>query len=156
MTHLLKSLFSIAFLSLFASCASELTAKAVPDANLSKDLTYFVLHHEEDNSAVNVDICEELNATGRKTTTGDAADMPEEFDVLVTYSDSWMWDITMYMLSLDIVMRDASTEEQIATGHSMATSMIREDQQWHARAVIKEIIKEVYPEEAAAMPDSED
>ncbi|MFT7485831.1 MAG: hypothetical protein ACI9F9_001682 [Candidatus Paceibacteria bacterium] len=156
MKSILKAVFGIALLLMTSSCASDLTATASPDASLSKDLTYYVAHYPDDNSEVNVDVCNELQLTGRTVTTGEMAELPEDLDVLVTYVDSWVWDMNMYILSLDINFRDASTEQEIASGRSMATSLIRQSQKWHANALVTKIIEEVHPEEAAASATPEE
>jgi len=130
-----------------ASCATDLSARAVPDANLGKDLSYFVVKQPKDNGGINVSICEQLNDWGRSTTTGTAEGVPEELNVLVTYEDKWYWDINMYLLSLDISFRDPTTEEEIAGGYSMATSFVRRNGGEHARLILPEVFAKTNPEE---------
>lgn len=58
-------------------------------------------------------------------TTGPESMAPEDIDVIVTYKDKWMWDITMYMIELTISFREPGTDYPLAEGNSYRTSLTR-------------------------------
>ena len=133
--------------ALFCSCASSLSARAVPDADLRKRTVYYVAQHAADKRGVNTEITEQLKAWGRSATTGPIENVPANTDVVVTYSDKWVWDMSMYLLSLDVSFRDPMTEAEIAGGTSMQTSIGRLNVREHVTAVLTEIFKKTNPEE---------
>ena len=62
-----------------------------------------------------------------------------DVDAVVTYSDRWMWDFTMYMLSLDITLRDGRTGFPMAVGQSMHASLTRKSPEEMVREVLGNI-----------------
>lgn len=151
---MLRFLTGLFLLLVTTSCASNLKSTAKEGADLSKDLTYYVAWQSEDNSGVNEEVCAQLNLWGRKATTGTREEMPADTDILVTYMDHWMWDITMYLLSMDMTFIDTRTEEELASGTSMATSLVRKSQEWHTNALLTDIFAKTNPEDAH--PDGAD
>ena len=57
--------------------------------------------------------------------TGEEADQPDNVDAIVTYLDKWQWDLTMYMIELQIIIRDPDSNFPFATGKSFHTSLTR-------------------------------
>jgi hypothetical protein len=52
-----------------------------------------------------------------------------------------MWDITMYMLELNVEIRDPRTDYILATGKSSRTSLARKSPEEMVEEVIGEIFK---------------
>lgn len=120
---LLAILSAVAVMS--SGCAvNRATASVDPSTNLAALKTMYVKKIPEENRGVNVLIADKLATKGVKVTTGDAAP-PEGIDAVVTYVDKWMWDMTMYLLELTIVIRDPKTDFPLATGNSYHTSLTR-------------------------------
>lgn len=116
------------FLSLFflAGCAiNKSDAYLFPGQDLAKLNTFYVVKFEADDRGVNELIMKKLVALGKQATTGEVADAPENVDAIVTYIDKWMWDITMYMIELTIVLEDPTDSFPIARGNSLHTSLTR-------------------------------
>lgn len=63
-------------------------------------------------------------------------------DAVVTYVDRWMWDITMYLLELTIMIRDPNTDFPLATGNAMYTSLIRKSPPEMVDEIMGNIFKE--------------
>jgi hypothetical protein len=115
----------LAFLALtLAACASVQATKA-PTADLSKIKTIYVQKLEGDGYNVYQVITAQLNARGFKAATGASADPPEPVDAIVTYVDRWMWDLTMYMIRLNIQVRDGKTRTILANAESYRPSLER-------------------------------
>ena len=56
---------------------------------------------------------------GYEANTGPKNKVPEDVEVIVTYRDNWMWDITMYMIRLKIFIQEPKTQKLLAKGHGM-------------------------------------
>ncbi|HEX7687176.1 MAG TPA: hypothetical protein VF453_05700 [Burkholderiaceae bacterium] len=96
-------------------------------ADLGKVKSIYVVHEEGDDHAVDLELKKAFEKRGYTVATGPALKPPYEQDAVVTYVDKWMWDITMYMLQLNVTMRD-SKEFPLATAHSVHTSLTRKSQ----------------------------
>jgi len=46
-------------------------------------------------------------------------------DAIVTYVDRWMWDLTMYMIRLNIQVRDGKSRAILASAESYRPSLER-------------------------------
>lgn len=89
---------------LIAACATN-TARA-PGPDLTKLKTFYVVRTPEDERGTEKLIARRLTALGYRSIHGDSPTPPEKVDAIVTYNDRWKWDSTMYMIQLDIQIRD--------------------------------------------------
>jgi len=138
---------------LSAGCSTTLEARATPDADLSASQTFFVEKNEKDDHDIEVLLRDELIRWGRPLSAGHAAEMPPGTDVLVRDTDSWDWDLSMYRISLDVHFLDPATEETMATGRTMRTSLARKSPAYMVREVIEKMFSEADPAET---PPSEE
>ena len=97
-----------------------------PNADISSLHTMYVRKLPADNRGIETIIQNKLNEFGFDATSGAGSQPGYPVDAIVTYEDRWMWDITMYMLSIDIQLRDPETEYILASGSSYRTSLVRE------------------------------
>jgi hypothetical protein len=114
---------ALALLALTA-CATVNSARA-PGADLTKLKTFYVVRMPDDERGVEKLIATRLTTMGYPSTSGDAQTPPSKVDGIVTYNDHWMWDITMYMIRLDIEVRDGSSGAILANGQVMRPSLQR-------------------------------
>lgn len=125
---------------LLSACATTNSAKA-PDVNLGKLKTFYVARLPADERGVEKLISKRLTALGYESTSGDAATPPTPVDAIVTYQDRWMWDITMYMLKLDVQVRDGRSGAILATGEVMRPSLQRKSPEGMVEEVLGVIFK---------------
>ncbi len=109
---------------LLAGCATNRASHA-PDADLHKLKTFYVARLPADENGVEKLIAKRLSVLGYQCTSGDAQTPPSPVDAVVTYQDRWMWDITMYMIKLDIQIHDGTTGAVLANGEVMRPSLQR-------------------------------
>lgn len=126
---------------LFASCAQHVKSSKAPGANLANMKAFYVQKHAEDGRGIESVIAGQLNAKGFKATSGAGTKPPANADAQVTYVDHWMWDITMYLLKLDIQITDAKTGAILAKGEAMHTSLARKSPEYMAREILDDIFK---------------
>jgi hypothetical protein len=118
-------------------------ADRAPGANLDEMHTFYVRKHPSDSHGLEQVISDELNAMGYSSTSGPGERPTVSADVIVSYEDKWMWDITMYMLQIDIELRDPETEAILVTGQSYRTSMVRKSKE----TMVKETLCEMFGRE---------
>lgn len=137
-----KILYLLIFLLMatFAlGCVSTFSHKITPGTDLTGYRTFYLEHLPADKRMINLVIKGEMEKLGLATTTGPASAAPKDVDVTVTYEDRWMWDMTMYMLSLKIDLYHASTKVLLATGQTSYSSLIRKSPEFMAREILEAV-----------------
>ena len=124
---------------LLSACASLESAKA-PDANPKGLKSFYVVQEPGDDHAVDKLISANLKGKGYSATCGEAAQPPDRVDAIVTYQDRWMWDITMYMIKLDVQLHDGESGAVIARAQSMRPSLQRKSPE----AMVQEVLGEMF------------
>ena len=132
----------LVFLALSLAACASLQATKAPSADLSKIKTVYVQKLEGDGYNVYQVITARLNATGFKATTGASADPPEPVDAIVTYVDRWMWDLTMYMIRLNIQVRDGKSRAILANAESYRPSLERRSKEEMVAETLDAIFKQ--------------
>jgi hypothetical protein len=128
-------------MSMMTGCAvNRATASLTPGTDLSKVKTAYVVKFDKDVHNVDAIIAKKLESKGYTVTTGPALPPPYKADVAVTYTDRWMWDITMYMIELTINLRDPKSDFPIATGNSFHTSLTRKSPEEMVDEVLSNIL----------------
>jgi hypothetical protein len=107
-----------------AACATTNSARA-PDVDLHKLKTFYVTRLPADERGIEKLIATRLTTMGYQCTSGDAQTPASPVDAIVTYQDRWMWDITMYMIKLDIQIHDGATGAVLANGEVVRPSLQR-------------------------------
>jgi len=127
--------------ALVSGCAvNRATATVSPSTDLSALKTMYIQENPKDQSAYSL-IADKLRSKGVTVTTGTEAS-PTGVDAVVTYVDKWMWDITMYMIELTVVIREPKTDFPLATGNSFHTSLTR----LSPKEMVNEVIDNIYKE----------
>lgn len=144
-----KKLMTLMFVAMLvlSGCATRLNANVSPDQNMDRLGKIYVARFEPDKRGLNQIIAEELNKLGYHATYGETKDKPKSTNVVVTYSDKWMWDITMYMIAIDIQMFDVDKGIPIADVHNMRTSLARKSPRGMIREALYELLNKGTPPE---------
>ena len=139
-----KILFAIALVAstVFTSgCAvNRATATVEPGANLAAVKRVHVVHAPEDGRNINDILAKRLTEMGFVATTGN--EKRKDVDANMTYVDRWMWDMTMYMIELTVVLRDPATDFPLAKGNSFHTSLTRQSPKEMVQEVTTNMFKE--------------
>lgn len=119
-------LFAAGALQMTSGCAvNRATATVTPGADISAAKTFYVAKRTSDERDIQDLVQAGLAKRGYSARVGADESSPPGVDVLVTYVDRWMWDITMYMVELTIVFRNPANKFPLATGNSFHTSLTR-------------------------------
>jgi hypothetical protein len=125
---------------MLSACATLDSAKA-PDANVKSLKSFYVTRVPEDERGIEKIIAARLSAMGYPATAGDAPQPRDRVDAVVTYQDRWMWDITMYMIKLDVQIHDGNSGAVIARAQAMRPSLQRKSPEGMVQEVLGEIFK---------------
>jgi hypothetical protein len=120
------ALLAAALVVLTGCYVQYVNSRVLPDTVIGPDKTYYVVRHANDSRQIDLTVANEMRAMGlHQVSSGLAADMPANTEVVVLYEDRWMWDMTNYLWMLKIQFRDASNNVLIARGQSVRTSLVR-------------------------------
>jgi hypothetical protein len=140
-----KSLVLFLLSLTLAGCANQLDANITPGATLRQQQTFFVQKHDKDSNGVAELIAKQLVAMNYRASVGPVgAKIPSNTDIVVTYTDKWMWDFTMYLFELNIIFREPSTDFPIAKGSALHGSLTRRSPAEMVDEVITEIFKQAH------------
>jgi len=89
--------------------------------------SFYIIEVQADKDTWKVYKLIETNLTkrGYTVTTGRDMQPPNKSGVILTYVDSWMWDMSMYLLELTITFIDPSSNLPMVRGNSYHTSLTR-------------------------------
>lgn len=133
-------------LLLVGGCANQTSATLSPGVDLSKVKSFYVVKFAADKNAIDVLIRDRLTKLGYTAKSG--PEMPAadyNTDVVVTYRDKWVWDITMYMIDLTITFRAPDSGFPMASGYSMHASLSRESPERMVEEVLTSIFNKAKP-----------
>jgi hypothetical protein len=125
---------------LTSGCVTKLNSSVAPGTDLKAIKSFHVVRLPADERGVEKLIADRLNTMGYKATSGEKSATPETAEAIVTYQDKWMWDITMYMIELNIQIRQPKTDVALATGHSLRTSLARKS----PAEMVNEVLTDIF------------
>ena len=140
MKKIFQYFFMIIGVVTLTGCASLQSSKS-PGADISVCKTFYVQKQPKDARGIDKIISDRLNVMGFQSTCGIDETPPKQVDAIVTYVDKWMWDMTMYMLQLNIQMRDGKTRMIMANGQSYRPSLQRRSPERMVKEVLDEMLK---------------
>ena len=125
---------------LLNGCATNLTSNLAPGASFSELGKTFVVRFDPDKRQLHSIIADKLTLMGYPAVAGEMSDIPADVNTVVTYQDSWQWDMTNYMIKIKIQFRDGKSRELIVEGESYRTSLARKSPE----AMIEETLIEIF------------
>lgn len=141
MQQYIKPFIAVLFAILLTGCVNtELISDVDPQVDLEQMKSYHVVKLDKDNRGIEKLIAQRLNTLGLQATSGSDRKTEQNAQVIVEYQDKWMWDITMYMLELNIDFRDPETNYKFATGRSYRTSLARKSPE----EMIDEVLNDIF------------
>lgn len=124
-----------------SACSTNLTASLAPGATFGALGKTYVVRLEQDTRNLNHIIADQLSLMGYPAVAGERLDMPDDIDTLVTYQDNWQWDMSNYMIRIQIQFRDGRTRALIVSGESYRTSMARRSPDVMIRETLEEMMR---------------
>ena len=136
----MKRIFLVLLCLVLAGCASVSSFRA-PKVQLDDLGSIYVVHFEPDKRHLELVIADDLRARGYNAKSGEANDMPSGTKTVVTYIDHWYWDITNYMLDIEIVFREAGSDIKLASGKSYRPSLQRSSPEKMVKETLDKILE---------------
>ena len=131
----------LSLIVLLTAC-STLHTFQVPNTDLSKIRSFFVVHRLTDNNHLDDLIVNHLRSRGYEASAGHLTMMPQRTEAVVTYRDDWNWDFRTYLIQLDIEIHQAHTNRPIARGTYRQPTLITKS----PAAVIEKIFNGLLPQ----------
>lgn len=133
-----------------AGCASQLKANVASGVVLNEDDRYYVVRRFGDERGVGELIRDSLRRRGRTAELGEETDMPDETDVVVRYQDEWQWDMTWFLLSLDVRFLDPVTASVLASATNQRSSLVRKPKE----TMVEQALDALFEKNSASAPES--
>ncbi len=130
----------LAVVSLSGCSINRATATIDQTTDFTRIRSIHVVKHDADARGINELIANRLKTMGYSVTTG--SDKKPDADAVVTYIDKWIWDFTVYMLELTVIIREPKTDFPLASGNSFHTSMSRKTPKEMVEEVLTNIFKQ--------------
>jgi len=139
----MKYILAFAFMVFtLTGCIANLESKRPAGTDLSNLRTFYIQKLPEEGRGVERMLADRLSQMGYVASYGiDGPATP--VDAIITYKDDWWWDLSWYLLQLDIQIRDPQTKLILATGHSKRTSLVRKSSDEIVEDVLNETLKGV-------------
>ncbi|MES9981034.1 MAG: hypothetical protein ABW115_22495 [Candidatus Thiodiazotropha sp. 6PLUC6] len=116
----------LTLITLLNGCAIvSSSAKIVPNNDQTAIQNFYVIHQPQDKHNIDAEISELLREKGYKASNGPATKIASDADILVTYEDRWFWDLSNYLIQLNVEFRDVKTRYPIVAGETIRTSLAR-------------------------------
>lgn len=128
LSRITRYLFAAALLGSSVSCIHKNSVTVSPSYSQAKIRSldsFHVRRHDKDDHGLSTTIAGELRKMGYSATEGGPGSKAGKSDAVVTYTDRWYWDITPYLLSLSIQVRDPANDSVMATAETTRSSLAR-------------------------------
>ena len=140
MKNLIKGINLFLIILFMTGCSKAvIRSDSDPNVNFASFKTFYVQKSPPDNRGLEKMIADKLNELGFRAISGIDAKPVEPVDVLVTYKDRWIWDITMYMLEISIEFHNPDSNFVFATGKSYRTSLVRKPPAFMIDEVLRDL-----------------
>ena len=141
MKNLMKGIKLFLIILFMTGCMKAvIRSDSDPSINLAELEKFYVRQSPTDERGLEKIVASKLNAFGFQATSGMNTTPTDPVDVIVTYKDWWSWDITMYMLEINIEFRNPDSDFVFASGRSYRTSLVRKSPD----EMIDEVLRDMF------------
>lgn len=113
------------FLSI-AGCSSTIGGYIVPGESIDRNLVYKIEKNKTDERGLSEIILRQLKKKGLKVFI-ESSDTSKDYDVKIVYGGQWQWDMTWYLLNVDIRFYEKEPSLLLASAYSHRTSLVRKN-----------------------------
>jgi len=133
------------FVFQLAGCSvNKQSAQVLQSIKLDKEKIMYVEKFHADGRGIDQLIAAELTKRGYKAISVGQVDASlENVGIIVTYFDKWIWDLSMYMLELDVQFRSPKDRFSLVKGNSYHTSLTRKSPEEMVSEVIGNMLKKI-------------
>ena len=104
---------------------SRIESQVSPGRSVGNIRSVYVEKLEGEDWGFHQQIADGFASYGYRASSGEIGQAPKDIDAIVNYHDRWFWDITPYLLELDIRLLDPKDRTVIAWVKNRRTSMVR-------------------------------
>lgn len=118
-------IIAVLFLSIVA-CSSTIGGYVVPGESIDRNLVYKIEKSKTDERGLDEIILRQLKKKGLKVFI-ESSDTSKDYDVKIVYGGQWQWDVTWYLLNVDIRFYEKEPSLLLASAYSHRTSFVRKN-----------------------------
>ena len=132
-----RTAFGLFLLLFLVTGCSQVSGSTTPGVTLSRYRTFYIVRDKQTDATDAMQ--KALSMRGFIVTTGPESSLPAGTDCKVLVRDHWTWDMTMYLLELQVDVLDPRTGALYAQGRSYHPSLERKDAETMANEVVEKI-----------------
>jgi hypothetical protein len=129
----------LCLLPLLSAC-THLETRVAPAARISSYHNVFVEHELSDGRSIDLFITRKLQSMGFTAAAGPLTMKPTEAELVVSYQEHWTFDLTTYIIEIDMQVHDARTGRELAIGRYFHPSITRE----YTSDVVDPLVEEIF------------
>lgn len=114
----------VIFFLLLQACSSKVGWYLAPGEFIEPELRYRLVPNKGDDRGLAELVGKKLRQEGYWVHIGDDI-AAEEYDIDIVYGGQWQWDITWYLLNLDVRFYNAKSKSLVASAYSHRSSLLR-------------------------------
>jgi hypothetical protein len=114
-------------------------APGVGQSRIAGLKTIYVRKHSDDDYRLGEDVADQLQQMGYKASAG-SHESPPHVDAVISIKDQWTWDMTMYLFSLELQLREPKSDVVFATAKTTRTSLVRKSQKEMVRETLTKLL----------------
>jgi hypothetical protein len=122
---------------LLCSCVVSLKTERAPGVSVTDKHVFYVERHPKEDWGLHQMLADEIAMLGYKASAGEPGGQPPSADAIVTYDDKWWWDLSPYMLELNLHVLDARTRSMIVKTRNYRTSLARRNPRTMAKETVR-------------------
>jgi hypothetical protein len=132
-----RSLVPLALCLLLSSCVTSLKTVQTPGTSLAGKKVFYVERHPEEDWGYHQMIADEMCMMGYTASAGEPYKAPANAEAIVTYDDKWHWDMSPYLLELNLRVLDPKTRSLIVKTRNYRTSLARRNPKTMAQEALR-------------------
>ena len=131
----------IVLIILLSACATvDVGSYITPGTTLDVEDQYYIIFSGRDEQSLHQLLKTEIELRGYDVTSGFEDRIPEGTDYLIRYGGQWQWDVTWYLLNMDVKIYKPEPQLMVASAHSQRTSLVRKP----ASSMVKEVLDQLF------------
>ena len=135
------SLLTLLLLKVILSGCASMSSNSAPKADMDALETFYVQKLPADERGIEKVISNQLVELGYQSSYCSSEKPPTDVDAIVTYQDKWMWDITMYMIELNMQIWEGDKTRILASGKTYRPSLQRKSPETMAKELLTDMLK---------------
>ena len=140
------SFFLLLAVALLANCSSVDTRRTwLAKADLGQFRHIYVESASNDSAQLDVLLAAELKRLGYDAASGVRTMRPLNTELVISYDSRWEWDFRQYLIEISVTVRNARSEQMVASGREFHPGVTNKTPEAMVRDVLAPLFAPVTP-----------